>query len=191
MLISFQTTWFFYYVVFGLKYMGTLNFVSLFVIMGIGADDIFVFVDAWKQSRLQPPEVSGTVVGRLDWTYRRAAFTMLITSLTDACAFYSNVLNSMVVVRIFGVFMGTMVLVNFALVISYFPAVVVLWSRWGYEDSPRCSCRKQPPQPDGAQNSTTPQRQCLERFFAERYVPALFAKPTTRAATVAVFAVVT
>ena len=47
-LISFPTTWFFYYVVFRLKYMGTLNFVSLFVIMGIGADDIFVFVVAWK-----------------------------------------------------------------------------------------------------------------------------------------------
>jgi len=35
-LISFPTTWFFYYYVFEIKSMGILNFVSFFVILGIG-----------------------------------------------------------------------------------------------------------------------------------------------------------
>ncbi len=32
------------------KYFGFLNAIGFFVILGIGADDVFVFVDAWKQS---------------------------------------------------------------------------------------------------------------------------------------------
>jgi len=79
-LISFPATWCIYYLVFQIQYMGFLNFIALFVIMGIGADDIFVFVDAWKQSKLQKdPTISGSIEGRLEWTYRRAAGAMLVT----------------------------------------------------------------------------------------------------------------
>lgn len=107
-LISFPTTWAIYYFVYNIKYQGFLNFISLFVIMGIGADDIFVFTDAWKQSKLEPEEISGSVVGRLNWTYRRAAGAMLVTSITDACAFYANCISDITVIRIFGAFVGTM-----------------------------------------------------------------------------------
>ena len=107
-LISFPTTWAIYYFIYNIKYQGFLNFISLFVIMGIGADDIFVFTDAWKQSKLEPEEISGSILGRLNWTYRRAAGAMLITSITDACAFYANCISDITVIRIFGAFVGTM-----------------------------------------------------------------------------------
>ena len=132
-LLSFPSTWFVYRVILGIEYMGFLNFISLFVIMGIGADDIFVFVDAWKQSRLEPPEISGSLITRLDWTYRRACGAMLITSITDAGAFYANSFSNIAAVRIFGYFMGTLVCINFLLVITYFPAVVVLHHKLGLE----------------------------------------------------------
>ena len=107
-LVSFPTTWAIYYLIFQIKYMGFLNFIALFVIMGIGADDIFVFTDAWKQSRLEPKEISGSVLTRLQWTYKRAAGAMLVTSITDACAFYANCISDITVIRIFGAFVGTM-----------------------------------------------------------------------------------
>ena len=73
-MISFPATRAIYFLVFRIPYMGFLDFVSLFVILGIGAGDIFVFVDAWRQSKMvSDPDVSGSIVGRLDWTYRRAA----------------------------------------------------------------------------------------------------------------------
>ena len=122
-LISFPVTWFFYRVVFQLHYMGMLNFISMFVIIGIGADDIFVFVDAWKQAKLQGPKVNKDLETRMAWAWRRASSAMLITSLTDACAFYVNIFSSVIVVRIFGVFMGTLVMINYILVITWFPAV--------------------------------------------------------------------
>ena len=49
-----------------------LLWLGLFVICGIGADDIFVFVDAWRQSAvLLPRETS--LASRISWTHRRAA----------------------------------------------------------------------------------------------------------------------
>ena len=63
------------------------------------------------------------------FTYRRSVYAMLITSVTDAAAFYANALSVIPVVRQFGVFMGTLVLVNFVLVVSYFPSVIALLHR--------------------------------------------------------------
>jgi len=148
---SFPVTWFLYRVVFQLKYMGMLNFISMFVIIGIGADDIFVFCDAWAQARLEGPVVNRTLETRLAWAYKRAASAMLITSLTDACAFYVNIVSTVVVVRIFGIFMGTMVLVNYILVITWFPAVLVIYTRLYGADAPwegpcfgicKCRCKR-------------------------------------------------
>ena len=106
-MISFPVAFFFYTCIFQIKYFGFLNAIGFFVILGIGADDIFVFVDAWKQSLHDGGGKS--LEERMNRTYRRAAKAMLITSITDACAFYANAFSSITVVRIFGVFMGTMV----------------------------------------------------------------------------------
>ena len=118
-MISFPVCWCLYTIVFRVRYMGMLNFISMFVLMGIGADDCFVFMDAWRQSRLQPKAISGSAKARMDWTYRRAANAMLITSLTDSVAFYANCISTITVVRVFGIFMGTLVLVNYILVITW------------------------------------------------------------------------
>lgn len=62
--------------------------------------------------------------------YSRSLHAMAITSLTDSVAFLSNVLSLIPVCRVFGVFMGILILVDFFLCLSYFPAVVVLHHRW-------------------------------------------------------------
>ena len=179
-LISFPATWAIYYLVFRIEYMGFLNFIALFVIMGIGADDIFVFVDAWKQSKLQDSKISGTIESRLEWTYRRAGGAMLVTSVTDACAFYANCINDITVIRIFGAFVGTMVMVNFVLVITFFPAVVVLWNKWGWEERPLrlCSpCGNAKTQEDEEKeegNKKSDQRHYLEIFCADTFAPTFF-----------------
>ena len=193
--ISFPVTWFIYRVFFGIKYFGMLNFMSMFVIMGIGADDIFVFVDAWRQSRLVPDaKVSGSELGRLDWTYRRAANAMLVTSITDSAAFYCNMLSSITVVKIFGVFMGTMILINFSLIITYFSAVVVIWHRLGLEDQwkPQLPLRgaRDDDDSDAATESaepTKPKRRALEIFFEDFYAPKVLEPKETRLGLIGVF----
>ena len=127
-----------------------------------------MFFDAFRQSRHERIEISGTLEDRLYWTYRRAAGTMLVTSATDACAFYSLVINNITVVRTFGIFMGTMVIINYALVITYFPAIVVLWHQWGFEDTAECTeCGRDRVREVG----NSPKRHILERFFGDFYAP--------------------
>ena len=88
-----------------------LLFVGLFVICGVGADDIFVFVDAFRQSGvLLPPDT--TLDRRISWAYRRASTAMLITSLTTAMAFASNWINSVLPVCLFGEFMVRCIYLN-------------------------------------------------------------------------------
>ena len=189
---------------------GFLNFIALFVIMGIGADDIFVFVDAWKQSKYEKdPKISGSIEGRLEWTYRRAGGAMLVTSITDACAFYANCINDITVVRIFGAFMGTMVIVNYLLVVTYFPAVVILWNKWGWEDG----IKNQSATAKTADTETTSdtditvqdekkdseelkekkelKRQWLEIFCAETFAPIMFSTNKRASIVVVVFLIIT
>ena len=54
------------------EYFSSLNPLCVYVIMAVGADDIFVFMDAWKQSAYQGPAVLEDLETRMTWVYERA-----------------------------------------------------------------------------------------------------------------------
>ena len=102
-----------------------LLWLGLFVICGIGADDVFVFVDAWRQSKVLLPDDT-PLESRISWVHRRASGAMFITSFTTAGAFLSNAVSSVIPICLFGLFMCLLVIVNYLAVIGMFPSVVVL-----------------------------------------------------------------
>jgi hypothetical protein len=53
----------------------------------IGADDIFVFMDAYVQSQYKGPGVNRDMETRFSWVYRKSGLAMLITSVTTCVAF--------------------------------------------------------------------------------------------------------
>ena len=132
--LAFPFTWFVYTGIFRIELMGFFNFMGCFILVGIGVDDIFVFADAWEQSRA----VSTTLEGRMQYAYRRSIHAMAITSVTDAAAFYANVFSAIPIVRLFGIFMGTAVLLNFALVCTWFPALVAIRHRAKLDHTGKC-----------------------------------------------------
>ena len=181
-LISFPTTWFLYNVVFQRPFFGMFNFMAAFVIVGIGVDDIFVFMDAWKQSR----ERYSDKMERMDYAYRRSFNAMTITSVTDSAAFYCNCISSITIVRLFGIFMGTLVLVNFLLVITWFAAVVSWHHRAGFETPCTFCCAK--PSRQSKEEKETPESpptietkvhsrfgwtRHVEHFFGNKFVDLL------------------
>ena len=103
-----------------------LLWLGLFVICGIGADDIFVFVDAWRQSEVLLPKAT-PLANRISWVHHRASMAMLITSFTTACAFFSNTVNYVIPVGLFGAFMALLVVINYIMVCTMFPAAVVIY----------------------------------------------------------------
>merc|ERR1719353_1803842 len=54
---------------------------------------------------------------------------MATTSVTSAAAFYALAVSELPAIQAFGIFTGTLIMVNFVLVVSVFPAVLVLFPR--------------------------------------------------------------
>ena len=49
-MMSIPISAFFYYFVCGFEFWSIFNMMTIFVVMGIGADDMFIFFDCWQQA---------------------------------------------------------------------------------------------------------------------------------------------
>lgn len=120
-----------YNVVVDFKYLGIFHVLSMFIILGIAADDVFIFCDTWKSLCKEP---FPSVAHRLSECYRRAARTMFVTSFTTAAAFFINSFSPILAISSFGTFSGITVLMNYLSVILFFPTVIAMWHlNWGSE----------------------------------------------------------
>ena len=54
--MSIPVAWFIFTGIFQIKYFAFLNALSIFIVAAIGADDIFIFIDAYKQSGERDPQ---------------------------------------------------------------------------------------------------------------------------------------
>ena len=114
------------FAVLGNENVSFLQFMGIFIILGIGADDVFVFMDSYKQS-LSIPDL--TDEQRFHAGYQRAASAMLVTSATSGCAFFATAISPIPAVAAFGLTMGFMVIINYALVMTWFPSGVLIFHR--------------------------------------------------------------
>lgn len=133
-LSSFNITNLIYRIILDYRYFGIFHVLSIFIILGIGADDIFVFTDTWKQSE---KEAFSNLAQRLSFVYRRAARAMFITSFTTMVAFLSNVLSPLLAISSFGVFSAVLIMVNYCSVVIFFPVVIILHEQ---SRKDRCCC---------------------------------------------------
>ncbi|XP_059145581.1 protein dispatched homolog 3-like, partial [Physella acuta] len=122
-LTSFLGTNLVYRIILDYKYFGIFHVLSIFIILGIGADNIFVFNDTWRATG---HEEHGDIEQRLSACYRRASKSMLITSLTTFVAFISNAFSPLLAVNSFGIFSAVLVVFNFFSAIIFFPTCVIL-----------------------------------------------------------------
>lgn len=125
-ILSIPLAFFFYYTIFGFKYFDGLNAMTIFIVAAIGADDIFVFMDQYKLSSYRP-EVCVDLKTRMNWVYGRAAWAMFITSATTCAAFVCTAASPLPSIQSFGIFSAFVIAADYVLVITWFPAVVVLY----------------------------------------------------------------
>ncbi|KAJ3439580.1 sterol-sensing domain [Anaeramoeba flamelloides] len=135
--ISLGMSFFFYVAILRVQWFTMLTFLSLFVILGIGCDDIFIMLDAWRQSKHEKHEISKNKYTRMNWSYNRATSAMLITTLTSSGAFFGNIASTIPPIRYFGIFTGMAIVFNFLMVITWYPAVIIIWDRNGES---QCCC---------------------------------------------------
>ncbi|XP_076080756.1 protein dispatched homolog 1-like [Mytilus galloprovincialis] len=139
-LTSFAGTNLIYRCIIGFEYLGFFHVLAIFIILGIGADDLFVFYDSW---RLTAFSSYPSLAHRLTEAYSKSCKSMLITSITTAVAFTASALSPLLATKSFGVFAAILVIYNYLSVIIFFPTVVMVY-HIKYEDWtwPCCRCRK-------------------------------------------------
>ncbi|NXU48505.1 DISP1 protein, partial [Turnix velox] len=121
-------SYFLYRVVFNFQFFPFMNLTALIILVGIGADDAFVLCDVWNYTKMDKPQAGTSET--VSVTLQHAALSMFVTSFTTAAAFYANYVSNITAIRCFGVYAGTAILVNYLLMVTWLPAVVVLHERY-------------------------------------------------------------
>ncbi|XP_043269886.1 patched domain-containing protein 3 isoform X2 [Venturia canescens] len=123
----------------GVDFIG-LNLAAPFLMIGIGIDDTFVMLAAWRRTNIMK-----LVPERMAVTLSEAAVSITITSLTDMISFFIGIISPFPSVQIFCIYSGFAVVFTFLFHLTFFSACVAIS---GYcEQSNRHSvvcCKVQP-----------------------------------------------
>jgi len=103
-----------------------LNLISIFLIIGIGSDDVFVYIDAWKQSFSLLPR-NCPLANRLSWVMRRAGGAMFVTTITTSVSFLANLASPITALKGFGLFTSLVIVSDYLLMILFLPATVAVY----------------------------------------------------------------
>ena len=148
-ILSFGVTAMIYEGAIGVTYYNNLNNLVIFIVLGIAADDFFVFMDAWRQSETFPelrsddpnyPE-NKTIKKRMAYTCRRATRAMFMTSSTTCVAFLANYFSPIMPIKAFGIFAAIIIPINFILVVWIFPALIIFEDKYIKAWCERCCSR--------------------------------------------------
>eukprot|EP00803_Ostreobium_quekettii_P010453 evm.model.scf_31.4 EVM.evm.TU.scf_31.4 scf_31:52414-66468(+) len=131
--MAFPTGLFLYRTVFRVDYFSFLHVLVIFILLGLGADDVFVFTDAFKQTANTHRSISD----RMRETARRASKAVFVTSFTTAAAFFATATSDLMPFQAFGIFSGICIVILFVINVLIMPVALVLWA--GY--TPWCAKR--------------------------------------------------
>ena len=146
-MMGFPFTYLIYKFVFFIDEFFHLQFIAFFLILGIAADDFFVFYDQWIQaSKLsivrKQQDKNQRLLLRFTITWKHSSWSMLVTSLTSALAFYVIVYSTVIPLKSLGIFTGSLILINYVLSITMFPALVLLNEKLTFWAKCKKRCKK-------------------------------------------------
>lgn len=141
-------------------------------------------MDTWKASRTAPHSISGSMETRFAWTWKRAAGTMLTTTLTTAISLICTAASPVPAVKAFGIFGALLIIADYVLVITWFPSVVLLYAKacGGCEScEAKCCCRAPKEQacceggcgPNTKYDNEPPEERAVTRLLRDRVAPFL------------------
>ena len=96
---SFLMAYFFYFIIFKRAFFPYVNILSAVLIIGVGADDTFVYLDIWRQSLSEHQGSPLHII--IQNTLHHASATMLVTSLTTAGSLYASIISDVTAVKCF------------------------------------------------------------------------------------------
>lgn len=130
MIMSLVFSYFLYTVVFKMPFFPFMNVLAFVLVIGIGADDAFVYIDIWKKMRQRHDGTPEKRVLVLQDTLHHAAITMFVTSFTTSTALFSSIISSITALRCLAVYAGCAILINFVYTVTWLPAIVVIEDKY-------------------------------------------------------------
>ncbi|CAE7524976.1 Disp1 [Symbiodinium natans] len=143
-------------------------FLSVFLITGLGADVVLVFVTFWEASKTR----FGTdTVARVKFLYCNAGLACLATTFTTAASFFANLASVLRALREFGFFMGLCILGAYLYLLVGLPPLLILNDKLSgccscCSCSCCCCCRRRETASDGKKQQRLARRVgncCLRR----------------------------
>jgi len=135
----------FYQGIFQVKFFQFLHVLTIFLVLGIGADDIFVLTDSWRNAATMVPPKSPDGVytttelkERMKVAYLRTASAIFNTSFTTTMAFLSCSVTKVMPMRTNGWYAALAICWNYILTITLTPAVLMI-HHYRLEQK-RCCC---------------------------------------------------
>ncbi|KAA0704940.1 Patched domain-containing protein 3 RND-type protein RNDEu-3 [Triplophysa tibetana] len=110
---------------------------SPFLILGIGVDDMFIMISKWQQTKVKDP-----VEKRMAETFKEAAMSITITTLTDVLGFYIGLMSEFRSVQAFCVYTSTSIIFCYIYNILFFGSVLALNGRREQENRHWLTCCK-------------------------------------------------
>ena len=103
-IIATVLAYFFYGIVFRISFFPFLNVLTLIFLVGIGADDAFVYMGAWNEAMKSMPYDNNNSKDEalIRWTVyslKHAVSAMFVTSFTTAAAFYASASSKIIAIR--------------------------------------------------------------------------------------------
>lgn len=132
-IFSLGISYFFYVLIFKLKFFPFMNLLAIIVAIGIGSDDAFIFCKIW--SKIKEEEKDEPLVHLLTDTFHHAFVSIFVTTITTTVAFMASYISTVTAVCCFSIFAGTAVIINFVLMVTWFPACVIVWEKSCYMPS--------------------------------------------------------
>jgi len=169
----------------GYAYFGTLNMLVLFIMLSIGADNIFVLNDTWQQERNRamvtyswirskgsPEEIQRSIRRRLQCTVGHTGKVMFTTSISTMMSFVSNSISSFPGIYCFGAFAAIVVAVNYIAVCTFMPTALVVHELYFWTDEAWGCCQRKRRNPEVAEKKKSldlaDERRPIDIFLEEK-----------------------
>ena len=133
---SLVIAYFIYTIVLGMKFFSFLNILTFVFLVGIAADDAFVYIDIWNQSLREHRTKRGRPANKEERehelirvtadTMKHASVSMFVTSFTTSSAFFASLTSEITSIRLFGLYSGLSILCMLFLMVTWFPAAVII-----------------------------------------------------------------